>query len=312
MKVLITGGSGFIGSHLVEALVWRGDDVVVLDNLDPWYDPQVKRRNLAAVIDQVEFIQGDILDEGVLDRAMTGVQVVAHLAARAGVRASLQEPTRYVEANIQGTLNVLQAVARHGPHLVNISSSSVYGARTSGPFAEDDALAVPASPYAATKRSAEILVDTWQALYGLSVTTLRLFTVYGPRQRPDMAIHRFLRAVMREEPIALFGDGSSLRDYTYVGDVVAGLLAAMDRPMGRQLFNLGNNQPVRLDRLVEAIEEAVGRPAIIRREPMPAGDVPMTWASIERAREALGFEPRVKLSEGLASFVAWLLEGPAP
>ena len=242
MKVLITGGSGFIGSHLVEALVWRGDDVVVLDNLDPWYDPQVKRRNLAAVIDQVEFIQGDILDEGVLDRAMTGVQVVAHLAARAGVRASLQEPTRYVEANIQGTLNVLQAVARHGPHLVNISSSSVYGARTSGPFAEDDALAVPASPYAATKRSAEILVDTWQALYGLSVTTLRLFTVYGPRQRPDMAIHRFLRAVMREEPIALFGDGSSLRDYTYVGDVV-GTGSSRKSAINSVLWHTGSDIP---------------------------------------------------------------------
>jgi UDP-glucuronate 4-epimerase len=308
MKVLVTGGAGFIGSHVVERLLARGDDVRVLDSFEPSYAPARKEANLAQSLARVRLLRADLGDTEALDRVMRGVDAVIHLAARAGVRRSLADPGPYLRTNVEGTAALLEAMRRHGvDRLVNASSSSVYGARSDGPFREDDPLGVPASPYAASKRAAELLCETWHRLHGLRVTTLRFFTVYGPRQRPDMAIDRFTRAAFDGRPIRLFGDGSSLRDYTYVDDTVRGVLAALDRPLeGAPVFNLGNGRPVSLRDLVSALEDALGRPVEALWEPEQAGDVPMTWADTEKARETLGFECGVALAEGLQRFVGWL------
>lgn len=307
MRVLVTGGAGFIGSHVVEHLVARGDRVTLLDNLDPWYPSATKLRNLAAVRDRVDFVVGDLLDAPALEASMDGVDAVIHLAARAGVRPSLQDPAPYVRTNVEGTLRVLVAMNRLGvEHLVNVSSSSVYGARTTGPFSETDPPATPASPYAASKLAAEIMCDTWQRLHHLSITTVRLFTVYGPRQRPDMAIHRFARSLLAGRSLTLFGDGTSCRDYTYVGDVVRGIVAAVDRPGPYRVFNLGNSTPISLRDLVSALGTAVGVVPRVEAAPDQPGDVPMTWADIQRARRDLDYDPSTRLPEGLARFVAWL------
>ncbi len=308
-RVLVTGGAGFIGSHLVQALADRGDQVVVLDSFDPYYDPELKERNLAAVLDDIELVRGDIRDEAAVERAMRGVDCVVHLAARAGVRASLRDPRAYAQVNVEGSMVLLEAMRRLDvPQLVAASSSSVYGARHQGPFSEDDPLPVAASPYAATKRAMELLCETWQRLYGYQLTSLRFFTVYGPRQRPDMAIRGFTRKVLAGQPITLFGDGSSLRDYTYIDDIVAGVLAAVDRPQQRAVINLGNSSPVRLDQLVELLARALGREPEVRRTGDQPGDVPLTWADTSRAQQLLGYRAQVSLEEGLRRFVAWLEE----
>lgn len=308
MRVLVTGGAGFVGSNLVQALLDRGDQVVILDNLDPFYPSALKQRNIASFRGDYRFFTADVLDPAALQAAMEGVDAVAHLAARVGVRPSLQDPAPYIRTNVEGTLRVLTTLTRLGvPHLVLASSSSVYGARTSGPFREDDPPAIPASPYAASKLAAETLCDTWQRLHGFSLTTLRLFTAYGPRQRPDMAIHRFARSILAGRPITLFGDGSTSRDYTYVGDMVRGLVAAIDRPLGRAVLNLGNNRPVRLDELVLALGRALGRTPHMVLAPAQPGELPMTWADTERARHALDWAPQTHLSQGLEAFVDWLL-----
>ncbi len=306
-RVVVTGGAGFVGSHLVEALAARGDQVTVLDSFDPSYDPASKERNLSGVAGRVRVVRADVRDPGAVREAVRGAACVVHLAARAGVRASLRDPLPFVRTNVEGTAALLEAMREAGAErLVLASSSSVYGARADGPFREDDPLRPPASPYAASKRAAEILCDTWGRLHGLGVTVLRLFTVHGPRQRPDMAIHRFLTAILADEEIALFGDGSSRRDYTWVGDVVAGIVAAVDRPLSGEVVNLGSGRPVRLDALVEAAGRATGRTPRIRWVGDQPGDVPLTWADLDRARGRLGYRPEVSLEEGLARTVAWL------
>lgn len=306
MRVLVTGGAGFIGSHLVEALLRDGHAVTVFDSFDPYYPREAKERNLSGVRDRIQLVEGDIRDRARLDRALAGAEAVVHLAARAGVRPSIADPATYLSVNIQGTLRVLEAVRdAGGPPLINVSSSSVYGLLAEGPFREAGPLGTPASPYAASKRSAELLCRTFAHLHDLSITSLRLFTVFGPRQRPDMAIHKFARLVGEGQPVPLFGDGSSLRDYTYVDDVVRGIISAIHHAGGYRLYNLGRGRPVRLDGLVTALGAALGREVRVDRKPWQAGDVTLTWADIQRARDDLGYEPRVSMKEGLRRFVAW-------
>jgi UDP-glucuronate 4-epimerase len=306
-RVLITGGAGFIGSHLTETLVSRGDRVRVLDSFDPYYDPAVKRTNLEPVRGDIELLEGDLRDLPLLRRAVAGVDCVVHLAARAGVRASLALPVSYMQVNVAGTQGLLEAMRDAGvSHLVAASSSSVYGARSQGPFRESDALGVPASPYAASKHAMEIICRAWQQLFDLQLTLMRFFTVYGPRQRPDMAIHGFARKIMAGEPITMFGDGSTLRDYTYIRDIVQGLVAAVDRPLPCAVLNLGNTNPVRLDALIRKLGAALGREVVVERTGQQPGDVPLTWADVSLAKQLLGYSPTTSLEQGLEEFVRWL------
>ncbi len=308
MHVLVTGGAGFIGSHLVEALLARGDQVTVLDCFDDYYDPARKRANVAAWQGAARVVEGDLRDPASLRSALAGVDAVAHLAARAGVRASLAEPSRYIDVNVTGTQVLLDELREAGiQRLVYASSSSVYGARSDGPFRESDPVLRPVSPYAATKLAGEHLCQAASHSQGLQVSCMRLFTVYGPRQRPEMAIHLFARKALAGEPVSQFGDGSSRRDYTYVGDIVGGLVAALDRPRPFRVYNLGNGAPVTLAELLQGVERVFG--ARIEREPLPdqPGDVPLTWAAVDRARDELGYTPEVPLITGLERFRSWIL-----
>lgn len=311
--ILLTGGAGFIGSHTAEALLARGDRVTVLDALDFGYDPAEKRANLTLLEGRpgFRFVRGDLRDRGLLDAllAQDRPEVVVHLAARAGVRQSLLDPSSYVSINVRGTATLLEAMQQAGLHrLVFASSSSVYGVRRGGAFEEAHASEVPASPYAATKRAGELLCGTWHHLYGLQSTCLRFFTVYGPRQRPDMAIRLFTERIGRGEAIRMFGDGSSARDYTYVSDIVQGVLAAVDRPLGHVIVNLGNRSPTPLHELIAAIGRTVGREPEVEQVGEQPGDVPLTCADLTRARELLDYEPGVSLEEGLRATAAWVRE----
>jgi len=310
MKILVTGGAGFIGAHVTEKLRERGDDVVVLDNFNDFYDPAIKRANVAA-FDGVKVVEGDIRDGELVARlfAEEGFDAVLHLAAMAGVRRSLSDPLLYSDVNVRGTQILLrQLEARPETRFVFASSSSVYGANESVPFREDDDIHQPVSPYAATKRAGELLAFTHHHLYGTPVTCLRFFTVYGPRQRPEMAIHKFTRMILDGEAIPFFGDGSTRRDYTYIDDIVDGVLRALDRPNGYRIYNLGESETVSLADLVRLIGEVSGCEPILDRQPLQAGDVMVTYADVSRARAELGYEPRTPLREGLERFLAWYRE----
>jgi UDP-glucuronate 4-epimerase len=305
MRMLVTGGAGFIGSHLIRTLLSQGHQVTVLDSFESSYDPQLKEANIAGL--DIDLIRGDIRDAETVERAVRGRDVVIHLAAKAGVRESLRTPLLYEEVNVQGTMVLLEALRKNsGTRLVFASSSSVYGARTSGPFAESDAADSPVSPYAATKRSGELICHAAHAGWGLHVSCLRFFTVYGPRQRPAMAISRFIRGVIRGEHLPIYGDGSSTRDYTWVEDVVRGILAAIANPRPFGIYNIGSGSPIRLDALVGLIAETVGREALMERHPVQMGDVPMTFARIERARDELAWSPRMELAEGIGITADWI------
>jgi len=311
MHVFVTGGAGFIGSHTAEALLARGDRVTALDVFGYGYDPQLKEENAALLEQHPNFrlIRGDIRDAELLGALFDEDQpdVVVHLAARAGVRPSLLEPDSYADINITGTMRILQAMQqRNMNRLVFASSSSVYGARNQGPFRETDNVDVPVSPYAATKRAGELICATYNHLYQMNISCLRFFTVYGPRQRPEMAIHLFADRIGRGQEITMFGDGSSVRDYTFVADIVQGVIAAIDRPLGYQIINLGNRTPMRLDALISAIGVAVGKQPIIKQIPDQPGDVPMTFASVEKATALLDYHPNTPVEQGLSTFVAWL------
>lgn len=316
MRVLVTGGAGFIGSHLCEALLDRGDAVTLIDCLDDAYDPAIKRRNLASLRARQDggprVIEADLRDPGLLLDALDGVGAVAHLAARAGVRQSLVAPQLYAACNVGGMAAVLDALRqRAGIPLVFASSSSVYGASPRVPFREDDPADQPLSPYAATKRACELLGHAAQAGWGTPVTCLRFFTVYGPRQRPDMAISRFLSRALAGQPLPVFGDPASTRDYTWVGDVVAAILAALDRPRPFAVINVGGGAPVTLGGLVRAVGEAVGCEVAVDPLPPQAGDVPLTHADVGRAAELLGWAPQVGLAEGLRRTAAWMRQEAA-
>jgi UDP-glucuronate 4-epimerase len=310
-KVLITGAAGFIGSHLTDRLLSRGWKVSGIDNFCDFYDPAIKRSNLQSALgnDRFVLVEGDIRDPGVVGHTVTGCDAVVHLAAMAGVRPSLQDPALYQDVNAGGTLQVLDACRRAGvKNVIFASSSSVYGNNKKVPFAETDPVDHPVSVYAATKRSAELLGHAYHANFGLDVTCLRLFTVYGPRQRPDLAIHKFSRLILEGKPVPFFGDGSMERDHTYIDDILQGLESAIERNpgCGFRVINLGSDRPVRLDALVAAIEKSLCKKAVLDRQPVPPGDVRRTWADLKSARDLLGYQPRTGLEDGLQRFVEWL------
>jgi len=308
--ILVTGGAGFIGSHLTERLLGDGHRVIVLDNFDTFYDPAVKRRNLEAARRHPAFrlVEGDIRDAALLQRILPAepVHAVIHLAARAGVRPSIADPVLYQSVNLDGTAKLLEACRGAGiGRFVFGSSSSVYGNNVKVPFAEDDPVDHPVSPYAATKKAGELLCYTYHHLFAMKVACLRFFTVYGPRQRPEMAIHKFARLLAEGRAVEQYGDGSSARDYTYVADIVDGIVRALERCEGYHVWNLGGSKATRLDELLEKIASGLGVPLRVDREPMQPGDVDRTWADISRARTELGWSPRLDIDHGLAEFLNW-------
>jgi UDP-glucuronate 4-epimerase len=311
MNFLVTGGAGFIGSHVCERLLRDGHRVWAFDDLNDFYDPQVKRRNLReiqTVVQPFEFFHGDLTDRAALDELFGSVKFdqVIHLAARAGVRPSLDQPALYQRVNVEGTVNVLEAARKTGVKKITIaSSSSVYGVNSKTPFAESDPIFSAVSPYAASKLACEALGHAWHHLYQMDVAMLRFFTVYGPRQRPDLAIHKFTKLIDAGKPIPVFGDGSTARDHTFIADILEGIMACTKNEFGFEIFNLGESQVIRLDRLIELIESALGKKAVIDRQPLQPGDVPITFADISKARRMLGYNPQVKAEKGIPLFVDW-------
>lgn len=315
MRLVVTGACGFIGSHVCQALLARGDDVVGIDNFNDFYDPRLKEENhaLLAQHPKLTLVRGSILDEAALGRAFaTRPDAVVHLAAWAGVRPSIERPALYVRENVDGTVAVMDALRaqpRVGgalPKLVFASSSSVYGTNAKVPFEETDPIEQPVSPYAATKRAGELLAYTYHHLFGVDVTCLRFFTVYGPRQRPEMAIHKFARLMLDGKPVPRYGDGTTRRDYTFIADIVQGVLAAIDRCAGFHIYNLGNSRTVTLRELIDLLAAALGVTPTIAPLPEQPGDVPTTYADVRRATRDLGYHPDYPLERGLAEFAAWL------
>lgn len=311
-NVLITGGAGFIGSHLATSLLNEGGwNITIVDDLNDFYSPDVKRANLAEIARHGAFdlVEADIRDT---DRLATVFETkafdcIVHLAARAGVRPSLSEPKLYCETNINGTLNLLELARDHKvPQFVFGSSSSVYGINSKLPFSEEDRIFQPISPYAATKAAGELLCHTYSHLFGIRTVCLRFFTVYGARQRPDLAIHKFSRLIRDGKPIQMFGDGSARRDYTYIDDIIQGVRASMDYNGSiHEVFNLGESETTELSRLIELIEESLEKKALIDRQPMQPGDVPITYADISKAHRLLNYDPTTKIEQGIPKFVEW-------
>jgi len=311
MRILVTGGAGFIGSHLAEKLLAAEHEVVVLDDFNDFYDPQIKHANIAGFASDVAVCHVDLRDAESVRSLFRRekLDVIVHLAARAGVRPSIQHPRLYYDTNVIGTLHLLEAARVTGvERFIFASSSSVYGASKTIPFSEDEHLTQTLSPYAATKIAGEFLCSTYSHLHQMRVVALRYFTVYGPRQRPDLAIHQFTRRICAGQPIDRFGDGSTRRDYTYVDDIIQGTMAALDYsgPL-YDVFNLGESQTVQLKELISAIESALRKKAKINELPEQPGDMPLTYADISKARKLLGYNPTTKLSEGLPKFVEWFL-----
>lgn len=325
-RILLTGGAGFVGSHVAEALLRSQVSLGIVDNLDDFYSPAWKRANLESIrkVGAFEFFEEDICSPERMGEIFASVRpdVVIHLAARAGVRPSIEQPRLYERVNVAGTVNLLELCRKFGvSRFIFGSSSSVYGACTRAPFSEAQSGLIPISPYAATKLAGELLCHTYAHLHGLPVIAFRFFTVYGPRQRPDLAIHKFVAHMEAAKPLLIFGDGESGRDYTYVDDIVAGVLAGLDyefsapradrgiadRAEGApfEIFNLGNSRPVKLSELVCLLERATGKKAIVHRDSPQPGDVPLTWADTSKAEKLLGYRPQTSIEEGLAKFVAW-------
>jgi UDP-glucuronate 4-epimerase len=309
MKLIVTGGAGFIGSHFVEAALNAGHEVLVLDDFNEFYSPQIKRRNLEAVRSHVQVYDMDIRDAPSVHAifAESKPDVVVHFAARAGVRPSIQDPELYLDTNIKGTFHLLEAARKAGTaRFIFASSSSVYGVIKTVPFREDMCLNQTISPYAASKLAAEQLCSNYAHLFGLRSVALRFFTVYGPRQRPDLAIHSFTRSIFEGTPIRQFGDGSTRRDYTYIDDILQGLMASLTyNGPTYDVFNLGESETTPLSTLIHFIEEAAGRKALIQTLPEQPGDVPVTFADISKARELLNYHPQTKITEGIPRFVDW-------
>ncbi|MFZ1220881.1 MAG: GDP-mannose 4,6-dehydratase [Chthoniobacterales bacterium] len=316
MRILVTGGAGFIGSHLVEKLLAAGHKVSILDDFNDFYDPRIKRANVGAFAGEVPIHQLDLRDGPAVTQLFQREKfdAIAHLAARAGVRPSIQQPQLYYDTNVGGTLHLLEAARATGiERFIFASSSSVYGICKEVPFSEEFRLTQTISPYAATKVAGEFLCSTYSHLYRMRIVALRFFTVYGARQRPDLAIHQFTRKILNGEPIDQFGDGTTRRDYTYIDDVIQGVMAAFDYkgPL-YDLFNLGESETIQLKDLIGAIEKTVGKRAKINELPEQPGDVPLTCADISKARKLLGYSPTTPLSAGLPKFVDWFLAANPP
>ncbi len=311
MKILVTGGAGFIGSHIVGKLLRTGHEAAVVDNFNDFYNPVIKRRNVARFEGQAELIEADIEDAEKMTQIVKDGKFdsIIHIAARAGVRPSLENPQAYINTNITGTYNMLEAARQGGVgQFLFASSSSVYGLAKHVPFSEDLPLPQTLSPYAATKMAGEHICGNFSHLYGMGVVCLRFFTVYGPAQRPDLAIHKFTDRIFHEKPIQQFGDGSTRRDYTYVDDIVQGVMGALAyHRTPFEIFNLGESETTTLAELIEALEIALKKKAIIERLPEQQGDMPLTCADIDKARALLGYNPKTKLSEGIPKFVEWYL-----
>ncbi len=314
-NILITGGAGFIGSHLVDHLLAEGGwRITVVDDFNDFYDPAIKRENLSARLANTNFkvVEADIRNQETLSQVFSDANFdcLVHLAARAGVRPSLKEPRLYVETNVNGTLNLLELARAHGvKQFVFGSSSSVYGSNAKVPFSEDDPIFNPISPYAATKAAGELLCHSYAHLYDMRIVCLRFFTVYGARQRPDLAIHKFAKLISAGQPIPVFGDGTTRRDYTYIDDIIAGLRAAMDYDQSKyEVINLGESRTVELRELIGLLEQALGRQAEIDRQPRQPGDVPQTFADIGKARRLLGYDPQTQIEKGIEKFVEWFKE----
>lgn len=311
-RLLITGGAGFIGSHLVDYLLSTDvEKIVVVDDFNDFYDPEIKRANIEHQLNDLRYklSEVDIRDNGALESIFdeNNFDCIVHLAARAGVRPSLSEPQLYNETNINGTLNLLELARKHNvKQFVFGSSSSVYGINAKVPFSEEDPIRQPISPYAATKGAGELLCHTYSHLYGIRCVCLRFFTVYGPRQRPDLAIHKFARLIAAGKPIPVFGDGTTRRDYTYVADIIAGVVAAIDYDKSTyEVFNLGESRTVQLRELISLLEKELDSHAVIDRQPPQPGDVPQTFADIQKARQLLGYNPQTQIEEGIRRFVEW-------
>jgi UDP-glucuronate 4-epimerase len=317
VNILVTGGAGFIGSHLCERLVDRGHDVIAVDNFDPFYAAATKRRNVEAIRDHPRFTlleedirEPDEVEAGLRRAGFESLDAIVHLAARAGVRPSIEAPLVYSKVNLDGTVAMLELARKmEARRFVFGSSSSVYGNNEKVPFAESDAVERPISPYAATKRAGELLCHTYHHLFGMSVVCLRFFTVYGPRQRPDLAIHKFTRLISEGKPIPVYGDGSTRRDYTYVDDILQGVEAAIGLTAAEEpvfeIVNLGESETTSLSRLIELISAALGREPVIDRLPLQPGDVERTFADISHARHILGYAPSTKVEDGIPKFVKW-------
>lgn len=315
MKAVVTGAAGFIGSHLTERFLKEGWTVTGVDNFDEFYDPGVKRRNLAGCLSNPSFrlVEADIRDANAMQEAIAGdTDAIVHLAARAGVRPSIAEPQLYMDVNINGTVVLLEAARRQNVgRFIFASSSSVYGNNRKVPFSEDDNVDFPISPYAASKKAGELICHTYHHLYRIAVTCLRFFTVYGPRQRPDLAIHKFARLIEQGKPIPVYGDGTMMRDFTYIDDIINGVMAAIDRCTDYEIFNLGESQPISVNDLIAELEHALGKKAIRESLPLQPGDVDRTFADVTKAEVQLGYRPSTDIQTGLARFVAWLRESPS-
>jgi UDP-glucuronate 4-epimerase len=318
MNVLVTGGAGFIGSHVADRLLDSGHAVWVFDDLNVFYDPRIKQANLGDLQAKAlpfTFVFGDLTDRTALDELFSSVRFdqVIHLAARAGVRPSLQQPALYQRVNVEGTVNLLEAARENGVNKVTIaSSSSVYGVNSKVPFSETDPIVSAISPYAASKLACEALGHVYHHIYGMDIAMLRFFTVYGPRQRPDLAIHKFAQLIHAGRSIPVFGDGNTARDYTYVTDTVDGVIACTEREFGFDIFNLGESQTVTLARLIDLLEQHLGKKAVIDRQPTQPGDVPITYADIAKAEARLGYHPTVKIEQGIPRFVDWFRQRQSP
>lgn len=311
-NILVTGGAGFIGSHLVDKLLAENDwRVTVVDDFNDFYPPNIKHQNISEHVKNENYaiFEADIRNFEALEEVFlkTRFDVVVHLAARAGVRPSLEQPFLYEETNIKGTMNLLELVRRNEiKQFVFGSSSSVYGINAKVPFGEDDQIRQPISPYAATKAAGELICHTYSHLYGIRSVCLRFFTVYGARQRPDLAIHKFARLITQEKPIPVFGDGTTRRDYTYINDIISGVRAAIDYEKTiYEVFNLGESRTVELRELISIIEDKLGKKAIIDRKPLQPGDVPQTFADITKARKLLGYDPQTQIEDGIEKFIEW-------
>lgn len=312
-RYFVTGGAGFIGSHLIDKLLGDGNSVITIDNFDDFYPREVKLKNISNASKNANFqlVEGDIRDGKILDELFSKNQfdIVIHLAAKAGVRPSIDNSSEYYDVNISGTVSLLEAMKKHNlKNLIFASSSSIYGNNKNIPFSESDFVGFPISPYAATKKSGELICHTYHHLHNFKINCLRFFTVYGPRQRPDLAISKFSRLINKGEKIPVFGDGSSQRDYTYIDDIIQGILLAIDNLNGFEIINLGESRTIKLIDLITIIENEIGKKAIIDYQPFQPGDVQITYADISKAKKLLNYNPTFEIEKGIKNFVEWMKE----